>query len=231
MREGREKLNPQELKNAIYTGPWLVEAKKWFSKTGCPAYDTAKDYLTGSPIRQDYLETALGWISSKDGIEIKDYMSTHQHDLNATELRLYFLSVINWVEATFTKRKELMKGLHWGVLYNRYHTTTYDPTLLEDRIVELIEDDEVNNKRGIYEFLLSKETNRSVLGLRTFNKKIIVKKYEQQNGVCPLCDPTKHYDIDEMEADHIIPWSRGGETTEENCRMLCMHHNRTKSNE
>ena len=54
-----EQLTNQELRNAIYAGEWLSEAKRHFSKTGCPAYRIAENYLSGSAIRQNYLETAI----------------------------------------------------------------------------------------------------------------------------------------------------------------------------
>ena len=226
-----EKLTPQEMKNAIYTGEWLVEAKKHFSKTGCPAFDVGEKYLKGSAIRQDYLETVIRWIASKDNLEIEDYMARHQHDPNASELWVYFQSVIDWVKRIFPTYRKDMKGLEWGVLYNEYKDTKYDPILLEKRIKELIEDDEVGNNKGIYKFLLSGEKEISVLNLRTFDEKTTRKVYERHKGICPHCGSDKHYEFEEMEADHIIPWNKGGKTVEENCQMLCMHHNRTKSGE
>ena len=68
-----ERLYDQELRNAVYAGPWVSDAKRYFSKTGCPAYGIGSDYLSGTPIRQDYLETTIKWIS-EDG-DIKKYMS------------------------------------------------------------------------------------------------------------------------------------------------------------
>jgi len=221
-------LTPQELRNAIYTGEWLTEAKKWFSKTGCPAYGIAEKYLTGTAIRQDYLETAIKWISSRDKLEIEDYMATHQHEANANEMWLYFQGVINWVKATFPNYRKEMKGLEWGRLYNEYKGCKYDYTALEKRIKELIDDDEVWNNKGIYEFLLSGEKIQKVLNLRTFDEKTKRKVYERQKSVCPLCN--EHFEIGEMEADHIVPWVDGGKTIEPNCQMLCKHCNRTKSN-
>lgn len=117
-----EQLTSQELRNAIYTGEWLTEAKKYFSKTGCPASAIASEYLNGSAIRQNYLETAIRWISARDGVEIEDYMAQHQHDTNCNEIWLYFQSVINWVKATFPKYRKEMKGLEWGIYYNKYGT-------------------------------------------------------------------------------------------------------------
>ena len=127
-----EQLTMQELRNAIYTGEWLTEAKKYFSKNQCPAYQIAGDYLSGSAIRQNYLETALKWIAARDGIEIEDYMSQHQHDTNCNELWLYFQSVISWVKATFPNfRKKLMSGLDWGIYYNKYGAAPHDPKAYE----------------------------------------------------------------------------------------------------
>lgn len=97
-----EKLTNQELRNAIYSGPWLSDAKKYFSKTAGPAYQLAGSYLKGTAIRQDYLETVIDWIS--DG-NIEEYMATHQHDYSATLLWEYFQQVIKWVTSTFDYRK------------------------------------------------------------------------------------------------------------------------------
>ena len=142
-----EQLTAQELRNAIYTGEWLTEAKKYFSKSQCPAYQMAGDYLSGSAIRQNYLETAIKWIAARDGIEIEDYMSQHQHDTNCNELWLYFQSVISWVKATFpTLRKKLMSGLEWGIFFNKYGAATHDPKTYEKRIVELLDDEDVSNQ-------------------------------------------------------------------------------------
>lgn len=75
------------MRNAVYHGPWVSAAKKYFSKNGCPAYAIASDYMTGSAIRQEYLQTAIEWIN--DG-KVDEYMRDHQHDTNANELWLYF---------------------------------------------------------------------------------------------------------------------------------------------
>jgi hypothetical protein len=65
------KLTDQELRNAIYTGPWLADAKRWFSKTGAPAVQDGRDKLVnGSPIRQEVLETALDWQSGAKNREL-----------------------------------------------------------------------------------------------------------------------------------------------------------------
>ncbi|WP_033163591.1 GmrSD restriction endonuclease domain-containing protein [Sharpea azabuensis] len=221
-----EQLTPQELRNAIYTSEWLTEAKKYFSKNGCPAHAIASDYLKGTAIRQDYLETAIRWISARDGIEIEDYMAKHQHDPNCNELWLYFQNVINWVKVIFPKYRKEMKGLDWGVYYNKYSQTNYDPKTLESKIVELMQDDDVTKKSGIYEYLLDGAEKH--LNLRTFTQSMARSAYERQKGICPIC--SQHFEITEMQADHITPWSKGGKTTPENCQMLCADCNRRKSN-
>lgn len=220
-----EQLTAQELRNAIYTGEWLTEAKKYFSKTSCPAYHIAGDYMNGSTIRQNYLETALKWISARNGIEIEDYMAQHQHDSNCNELWLYFQTVFNWVKVVFPKYRKEMKGLEWGVLYNKYGTGNYEPKQLESRIVELMEDEDVTKNSGIYEYLLS--NNEKCLHIRAFTPKMARAAYERQKGICPKCK--KYFEIGEMQADHITPWSKGGKTSSDNCQMLCADCNRRKS--
>ncbi len=215
-------LTDQELRNAIYTGPWLADAKRWFSKTGGPASRLGENYINGSPIRQDYLEKVLDWISND---EIENYMSRHQQDADAQELWQYFQEVISWIERVFPEYRKIMKGLEWGRFYNEHKSDKLNAANLEKRIAELIEDDEVDNKRGIYEYLLTGD--EKTLNLRTFDEKTKVGQYEKQKGICPVCK--KHFEIDEMDADHITPWSKGGKTIPENCQMLCRKDNQEKS--
>lgn len=216
-------LTDQELLNAMHTGPWLIDAKRWFSRTNGPAYNIGEKYLNGSALRQEYLAKVLGWIS---GDKVEHYMNLHQQDVDAQELWQYFQSVIAWVERVFPNYRKIMKGLEWGELYNSHKDDALNAAKLEQRIQALIADDEVDSKKGIYEYLLT--GNEKTLSLRGFDEKMKTTQYERQKGVCPMCD-SKHYEINEMEADHIVPWSKGGKTVLENCQMLCMKHNRTKS--
>ena len=64
--------------------------------------------------------------------------------------------------------------------------------------------------------------------IRDFDATTRRSVYEKQNGLCPACG--KHYELEEMDADHITPWSKGGQTTQDNCQMLCKECNRQKSN-
>lgn len=215
------KLTDQELRNAIYTGPWLADAKRWFSRTGGPAYGIGEKYVTGSPIRQELLETALEWIS---GDRVEAYMSVHQHDADAQELWQRFQAVLDWTKRTFPEYRKIMKGLDWGGFYREHKNDNLNAAILEAEIAKLIEDDEVTSKKGIYEYLLT--GNAKTLSLRAFDEKTKVKTYERQKGVCPMCG--KHFEFAQMEADHIVPWSKGGKTDATNCQMLCMMDNRTK---
>jgi hypothetical protein len=217
-----EKLYDQELRNAVYTGPWLADAKFKFSKSSAVAYKLGINYVTGSPIRQEYLETALDWIN--DG-KIEDYMSKHQHAQNANELWLYFQAVIHWVEATFPNYRKEMKGLRWGGLYNRFKDQSFDTAALEERIKTLMMDDEVTSKKGIYEYVLTGEERH--LNVRPFSPSMKREVYERQGGTCPICGG--QFAFEKMEGDHITPWHEGGKTASENCQMLCKDCNRRKA--
>lgn len=217
-----EKLTEQELRNAVYSGSWVSDAKRYFSKNGCAAYGIGSDYLNGSPIRQDYFETAIKWIS-KGNIEV--YMSKHQHDPNASALWLYYQSVITWVTATFTKKRKQMKGVDWGSLYNEFKDEIFDAKEIEAEVATLIADDDVTKKSGIYPFILTRKEKH--LSIRSFSDSMKQKVYEKQDGVCVVC--SKKFELNEMEADHITPWHEGGKTDEGNCQMLCKEDNRRKS--
>ena len=218
-----KKLFEQEIRNAVYVGPWVSDARKRFSKKKCPAFKIGEDYLKGKPIRQDYLEAVIKWISEG---EIDDYMGRHQHDPSAAPLWDYFQAVIDWIKATFTKkRKEMMKGVEWGILYNAYKDEDLDPARIEEETERLILDDDVENKKGIYPYILTGDEKH--LNIRTFKDGMRQKVYEMQDGKCAICE--KEFDISDMEADHITPWSEGGKTIEANCQMLCRKCNREKS--
>lgn len=219
-----EELTNQELRNAVYSGAWISDAKRYFSKNGCVAMKIGSDYLNGQVNRQHYLETAIDWISEG---KIEDYMSIHQHDPNAGALWRYFQTVISWVEATFTVYRKEMKGVQWGVLYNKYKDEIFNTDEIETEILKLINDDEIQNLKGIYTYILTRD--EKFLNLRSFDDRLKRKIYERQKGICPRCDSKRHYEIHEMEADHIKPWHEGGKTEENNCQMLCKDHNRRKS--
>jgi hypothetical protein len=217
-----EEHTDQELRNAVYAGPWTASAKQIFSKTNCAAYGLASNYLRGSPIRQEYLETAINWHSEK---KIEEYMSKHQPDKNATPLWQYFQKVIGWVKATFPVYRREMRGVDWGSLYNQFKDKEFDTDTLEKRIAKLMQDDDVDRKSGIYPYVLNGDERH--LNIRAFSDNMKREAYERQNGICVKCK--KKFDLGEMEGDHVKPWHEGGKTNAANCQMLCKDDNRRKS--
>lgn len=215
-----EKLTEQELRNAVYSGSWVSDAKRYFSKNSRPKI--GDDYLNGSANRQEYLETAIDWISNG---QIEKYMSKNQHEPNANEIWLYFQSVINWVKATFPKYRKEMKGIAWGELYNEFKDKKLDPKKLEEEVSKLMQDEDVTNKKGIYTFVLTRKEKH--LNIRAFTDNQKREAFERQKGKCVVCK--KQFEISEMEADHITPWHLGGKTSADNCQMLCKDDNRRKS--
>lgn len=225
-----KKLEEQELRNAVYAGSFVTAAKRKFSKTGCVAYKIGNRYLSGDCNRQKYLETAIEWIvsaeqtymQSKD--PVSNYMQAHQHDANADDLWLYFQNVIHWVEAKFPKYRKEMKSVAWGMLYNKHKDDSIDANEMEKVVSRLMQDSDVRGKSGIYAYVLDHDEHH--LNIRTFDDNTKREIFEKQNGVCKICG--KHFEIDQMEADHITPWREGGRTVSENCQMLCKECNRRK---
>ena len=218
-----ERLTEQELRNAVYAGSWTADAKRYFSKTQCPAWKIGEQYMSGSTIRQEYLETAISWINSGT---IEKYMAEHQNDPNANHLWLYYQTVIAWVSATFPHYRREMKGIEWGELYNDHGQRSLDSGALEAEVEKLMADDDVTRKKGIYEYLLTgHEKHLSIRAFTESNKRTL---FTRQKGVCVACKDI--FPIDKMEADHITPWSQGGKTEIKNGQMLCQECNRRKSN-
>lgn len=222
-----EQLTDQELRNAVYAGSWTTDAKRYFSKTGCAADMLAGDYLRGSSIRQEYLETALKWASEKEGISIDEYMAQRQHEPTAQQLWSYFRSVIEWVQAIFPNYRKEMKGLPWGLYYNEHgQRTDLNPVELEEEIQTLYKDPDVTKKSGVYEYLLTGKER--LLSIRSFNEREKQEAYEKQDHKCAICG--KEFEYKKMHGDHKTPWSEGGRTVPENCQMLCIECNIKKSN-
>lgn len=225
-------LTNQELLNATYTGPWLADAKNYFSKRNCVAGLLGDGYIKGNPIRQDYLEKVLSWIADHDELESGQmYMAIHQHDIDANDLWLYFQTVINWAKMLFPKRKGITDSQEWGILYNQYHEKSYNSNTLETDVQKLLMDDDVTKNAGIIPYVLSDRTkhDEKYLSLRTFTEAQKYRAYEKQGGICPVCG--QHFEYEEMQGDHIIPWSQGGRTVDENLQMLCQKCNNDKGNQ
>lgn len=238
-----EKLNNQELLNAVYTGTWLNDARKYFSKRGCLAVEKGEGYVSGNAIKQEYLKKVLTWASDSEGIKhIEDYMSKHQNDKNASDLWTYYQEVIDWAKRYFSYvDKKTREKQDWGILYNKYGSIKYDLEKLKSKINELIGDDEVTNHNGIIPYVLSDKTpsDERYLTLRSFSDAVKRRIYNEQtskakaNGTsnCPYCASKgikTIYLYTEMEGDHIVPWSKGGKTEESNLQMLCRSCNNDK---
>ena len=225
-----EELETQEIRNAIYHSAWLTDAKSLFSRRNCVANKKYGKYLAGNYIRQKFLETAFTWHADFEGLTGKDavvdYMQKHRNDKKADELWKYFENVFTWVEDVFGKYDKNMKGVKWGLLYNEHKDDNLDSQDIQKRIPELLADKEVQKKSGIYEYLLTGE--EKVLSLRAFDQDEKITMYNRQEGKCAICG--KPFDINDMQADHVVPWSKGGKTTLDNGQMLCVECNLKKSN-
>ena len=224
-------LNEQEIRNAVYAGPFVSDAKHHFSKSNCGAYRLGKDLVNGSPIRQDFFKKALEWMAEHETRNGKlqstvGYMAIHQHDKNAIPLWTYFQNVLNWAISTFNmkKFKIIMKGVDWALFYDKYHEQPLDIKAMEDRISDLIGDDEIQKPNGIIPYVLTGDER--YLDLRTFKDKVKKAIWEKQNHKCAICG--KEFDFELMEGDHIKPWREGGRTDIKNCQMLCRQCNRSK---
>ena len=234
-------LNHQEVLNAIYSGTFVTLAKEEFSNSTNSNINKWGSYISGVVNRQDYLECALNWVSKGN---IEDYMSMHRHDNNINELKTYFNSVIDWVDGLFDEVYSEMKGLEWGRLYETYHKQPYNKQEVNKAVADLYADEFVRNKKGIFEYVLGGCKDSKLLEIRIFeerDKKTVYArqtKEAQEKGIsnCPLCalgnDNNKNriWKINEMDADHVTAWSKGGATDISNCQMLCKTHNRAKGN-
>ncbi len=234
-------LNEQELSNAIHSGPFVTKAKEEFSNSQNSYIQKWSAYISGNVLRQDYLRTALDWVS-KGQIDL--YMSRHRFDDNINELKAYFNSVIDWISSVFIDVESEMKGLRWGELYERYHKNAYAPDEVSAKLHELYEDYYVKDKKGVCEYILGGCADIKLLNVRVFDEPTKKAVYERQTkkaksdktSNCPLCaagsDNNKNriWKLSEMDADHVTAWSKGGATDIKNCQMLCKTHNRAKGN-
>lgn len=234
-------LNEQELLNAIYSGTFVTKAKEEFSNSQNANVQKWSAYISGSVNRQDFLKTALDWVSKGN---IDGYMSKHRFDTDINELKTYFNSVIDWISGVFSDVVSEMRGLEWGRLYETYHKTPYDPVEISNKVQALMADPYVKNKKGIFEYVLGGEQDTKLLDIRIFEEGTkrsvytIQTKMATEQGVsnCPLCamgheaNRTRIWKLNEMDADHVSAWSKGGATDISNCQMLCKTHNRAKGN-
>jgi len=234
-------LNNQELLNAVYSGPFVTLGKEEFSNSQNANIQKWSAYINGSANRQDFLECALNWVS-KDNVG--NYMSQHRYDTNINELKKYFNSVIDWVSSVFIDVENEMRGIEWGRLYEEYHKKSYSPKKVSEELKALYADPYVKNRKGIFEYILGGSVDTKLLEVRVFDEAIKKAQYSKQTqeaektsiSNCPLCalghdsNKSKIWKQNEMDADHVTAWSKGGATDINNCQMLCKTHNRSKGN-
>ncbi|MGB3988306.1 MAG: DUF262 domain-containing protein [Minisyncoccales bacterium] len=234
-------LNNQETLNAIYSGAFVTLAKSEFSNSQNTNIQKWSAYIKGSANRQEFLERALDWVSKGN---IDDYMSAHRHDKNINELKRYFNSVIDWISGVFSDVKSEMRGLKWGELYETYHKKSYNPEKVSAEVQKLYADPYITNRRGIFEYVLGGSIDTKLLEIRVFDEAIKKSVYITQSANskkkgksnCPLCaighdaNKNKIWSFNEMDADHVSAWSKGGKSNIKNCQMLCKTHNRAKGN-
>ena len=234
-------LNHQEELNAVYSGKFVTLCKAEFSNSQNANIQKWESYVKGPANRQQFLATALEWVSKGN---VDGYMSAHRRDENINEIRTYFNTVIDWVDSKFDDVYDEMQGLNWGELYERYHHLPLNHSELSAKVYELMHDDFVTNRRGIFEYVLGGCQDTRLLNVRLFDKPTMRKVYQEQTekakaeGIsnCPYCaeghEANRHriWKPEEMDADHVSAWSKGGSTGIENCQMLCKTHNRMKGN-
>ena len=234
-------LNDQELLNAVYSGPFVTAGKAEFSNSQNANVQMWSAYVAGAVNRQDYWACALDWVSQGN---VEHYMAQHRNDKGISGVKTYFETVISWVSTVFTDVEKEMRGLPWGKLYEEYHSKPYDSKKVAKRVQELYADECVTNRRGIFEYILGGETEKRLLEIRLFDDRTKRVAYEKQTkeaekkGVsnCPACamgqnaNQQKIWKLNEMDADHVTPWSKGGATSAANCQMLCRPHNQAKGN-
>lgn len=234
-------LNNQELLNAVYSGSFVTLAKEEFSNSQNANIQKWSAYIKGSANRQGFLERALDWVSKGN---IGDYMSRHRNDKNITELKTYFNSVIDWISSVFTDVESEMRGLEWGRLYETYHKNAYDPKKISNKVHKLYADPYIKNRKGVFEYILGGSVDTKLLEVRVFDEVTKKAVYAKQTKAakakgesnCPLCavghdaNKEKIWSLNDMDADHVAAWSKGGATSAKNCQMLCKTHNRAKGN-
>ena len=238
-------LNKQEVANAVYSGPFVTKAKEEFSNSQNANIQKWSAYIKGDVLRQEYLRVALEWVCKSEADEdIEAYMSRHRHDTDIQELKTYFTSVIDWISGVFSDVESEMRGIEWGRLFEIYHNQPYDPVEVSDKLHELYADGAVKKRAGIFEYILGGCKEPRLLEIRIFEESTKKAVYAQQTDEakkcgksnCPLCaletgnNSKRIWKFNEMDADHVTAWSKGGATDISNCQMLCKTHNRAKGN-
>lgn len=236
-------LNEQELLNAVYSGTFVTAGKAEFSNSNNSNIMKWNAFISGSALRQDFWATALEWVA-KGKDNVGGYMSLHRNDDNIKEVKDYFNKVINWASSVFTSVHSEMSGLEWGRLYETYGKKKYNAAAVSARVEELYMDEYIQNRKGIWEYIIGGEQDEKLLSIRFFDESTKKAAYLQQTKAaeankmsnCSVCasvnnsNKAKIWKQAEMDADHVQAWSKGGATNASNCEMLCKSHNRAKGN-
>jgi 5-methylcytosine-specific restriction endonuclease McrA len=236
-------LNNQELLNAVYSGPFVTAGKEEFSNSQNANIQKWSTFISGAVNRQDFWERALEW-TARGKENIGGYMSKHRTDTSIEPVKKYFNTVIDWVSTVFSSTESEMRGLEWGRLYEEHHKTAYNPARVTEQVQALYGDSYVKNRKGIWEYVLGGSTDTKLLEIRVFDdatkKSVFAKQTKAAESAgasnCPLCalghdaNKEKVWKLEEMDADHVAAWSKGGATSAENCQLLCKTHNRAKGN-
>ena len=179
---------------------------------------------------------------TSNGKKMQKYINQFNVTKHLPELSLLEFSY--WRDSKFDDVYDEMQGLNWGELYERFHHLPLNHSELSAKVHELMRDDFVTNRRGIFEYVLGGCQDTRLLNVRLFDKPTMRKVYQKQTekakaeGIsnCPYCaeghEANRHriWKPEEMDADHVTAWSKGGSTSIENCQMLCKTHNRMKGN-
>ncbi len=229
---GAKELSDQELRNSIYNGPWVTDAKRYFTKKGGQAVKCGR-YMSGKRDRQEHLERILQWkVGSTKDVKIREYMAEHRTDLSAKPLWEYFETIYKWIERIFKVDADAscyritMKHVDWGSLFAQFKDADFDPKEIAEKVESLFKcDPKEIQQKGIYPFVLTGD--EKYLNPRQFTPEQRLAAYTRQSGIC--AETKKEFPIEEMEADHIKPWSEGGKTDDDNCQMICKsaHHKKT----
>ena len=225
-------LTTQEIRNAIYHGPFVTEMKRYFSTPDAGKHFTK--YMNGRRDRQELLERGIKWSIGDDG-DVDKFMARNRENKNnkARDIHRHALDAIEWAHEVFGKEyHKSMKSVDWGGLYRAHGKRDLDCAHMASEAEKLQNDYAVTNKHGIYPYLLSEDDSRRArhLNVRLFDDKMKQVAFDKQGGNCatPGCDGGGT--LESMDADHVTPWSKGGATDQENCQLLCKPCNQAKGN-
>ncbi len=134
--------------------------------------------------------------------------------------------------------------MNGGRLYETYHNNSYDPNKVSEILCKLYADPQVQDTKGICEYILGGCKDTKLLNIRVFDdntKRVVYEKQTQDAKLkdisnCPLCaignDNNKNriWELKRNGCRSCYCMDKGGSTDIDNCQMLCQTHNRAKGN-